>query len=554
MDKIQSATERGPAPGFPRGQALLRDSTLNKGTAFTARERDLLGLRGLLPPHIHTLQEQVVRVMENYQRKTTDLERYIYLLALQDRNETLFYRVLLEHLEAMMPIIYTPTVGTACLEYGRILRHPRGLYVCAEDAGRIPQVLGNWPYPDPRVIVVTDGERILGLGDLGAFGTGIPVGKLTLYTACAGIAPGQCLPVMLDVGTENAALLQDRLYTGIRRRRLRGPEYDALVAEFIAAAQARFPRALVQFEDFGNRNAMRLLAQYRGRLCTFNDDIQGTGAVALAGICSALKLTGGRLQDQRLLLLGMGQAGIGIASALVHALQEEGMSAAEARRRCWCMDSKGLVVQGRKDLSEDKTLFAHEHPGCADLLVAIQSLKPTILIGVSGNPGAFGQAVIEAMTQLNERPIIFALSNPTSKSECTAEAVCRWSGGRAIFASGSPFPPITIENKAFLTSQVNNVYVFPGVGLCALACELRGVTDRMFYVAAKTLAAQVSAADLSQGRILPTVDRIRQVSLAIATTVAEVAFADGLAGIARPDDLPAFLQARMYEPVYRDYV
>ncbi len=540
--------------GLPRGARLLHDPAFNKGTAFTEAERDALGLRGLLPPNAHTQEEQVLRVMTNYRKKTDDLEKYIHLIALQDRNETLFYRVVLDHIEEMMPIIYTPTVGKACQEYGHIFRRPRGLYISARDRGRMVQVLRNWPYRRPRIIVVTDGERILGLGDLGAFGMGIPVGKLSLYTACAGVAPSLCLPITLDVGTNNETLLQDPLYTGLRQHRLRGDAYDAMIDEFIRAVQKVFPKVLVQFEDFANVNAFRLLHRYQDRICTFNDDIQGTASVTLAGIYSALRIAGGRLRDQTILFLGAGEAGIGIGDLIVAALQDEGMSLAEARRRCWFVDSKGLVVRGRDHLAEHKLPYAHEHPFYPDLASAIQTLRPTVLIGVSGMPRSFAQPIVETMARINPRPVIFALSNPTSKAECTAQEAYSWSEGRAIFASGSPFEPVTCLGQRFVPGQGNNAYIFPGVGLGVIAVESRRVTDRMFFASARALAQQVLPADLEQGRIFPALSRIRDVSAHIAAAVAEVAYEQKHAAKRRPADLLAFMRAQMYEPDYLPYV
>lgn len=537
-----------------RGVDLLHDPVLNKGTAFTEAERDALGLRGLLPPRVSTETEQVMRVLENVRRKSSDLEKYIYLIGLQDRNENLFYRVVMDNLDEMMPLIYTPTVGQGCQEYGHIFRRAHGLYISFRDRGKVKAILQNWPYPDVRMIVVTDGERILGLGDLGANGMGIPVGKLSLYTACAGIPPTQCLPVTLDVGTNNEALLNDPLYIGLRERRLRGPEYDALVQEFFDGVQAMFPHACIQLEDFGNTNAFRLLRHYRDRACVFDDDIQGTASVALAGVLSALRLTGNRLTDHTFLFLGAGEAGIGIGDLIVTALEAEGMPRVEARRRCWFADSKGLVVKSRADLAEHKLTYAHDHAPLTDFLQAVETLRPTAIIGVSGAPQTFTQPIIEAMARLNARPIIFALSNPTSKSECTAEQAYAWSGGRAIFASGSPFKPVTINGQTFVPGQGNNAYIFPGVGLGVIASQAARVTDEMFFVAATTLAGLVTEADLAQGRIYPGLDRIRQVSTAIAVAVAEVAFARGLTDLKRPADLRAHVQAHMYEPNYALYV
>jgi malate dehydrogenase (oxaloacetate-decarboxylating)(NADP+) len=542
------------AAGYPTGVDLLHNPALNKGTAFTEKERDALGLRGLLPPHVHTQEEQILRVMENFHRKPNNLEKYVHLIALQDRNETLFYRVVLDHLEETMPIIYTPTVGQGCQEYGHIFRRPRGMFISADDRGRVAQVLHNWPSQEVRIIVVTDGERILGLGDLGAFGMGIPVGKLSLYTACAGVHPSLCLPVTLDVGTDNERLLNDPLYIGIRQRRLRGDAYDALVDEFMAAVQEVFPHALVQFEDFANINAFRLLDKYRGEMCTFNDDIQGTGGVALAGLYSALRITGEQLAGQTVLFLGAGEAAIGIAELIVAAMVDEGLPENEARGRCWLVDSGGLVVKSRTGLAGHKLPYAHDHPPLPDFLTAVQALEPTAIIGVSGQPGAFSQPALEAMAGLNERPIVFALSNPTSKAECTAEQAYTWTGGRAIFASGSPFGPVTLDGKTYVPGQGNNAYVFPGVGLGAIACGARLVTDEMFFAAAKALAREVSEADLERGQIYPPLTAIREVSAAIAVAVAEVAYGRGLATQPKPDDLLAHIVAQMYVPRYDSYV
>ena len=539
---------------FPTGVDLLHDPILNKGTAFTKAERDALKLRGLLPPHVHTQKDQVMRILENFRRKPSDVEKYIYMIGLQDRNETLFYRVIMDHIEEMMPIIYTPTVGQACLEYGHIFRRPRGLFLSAHDQGQIETLLHNWPHPEVRIIVITDGERILGLGDLGANGMGIPVGKLSLYTACAGVHPSFCLPVTLDVGTNNEKMRQDALYIGIRQQRLKGAAYDALVDEFFTAAQKVFPEALIQFEDFGNTNAFRLLNKYRDQVCTFNDDIQGTASVALAGVYSALKITGQKLTDQKFLFLGAGEAGIGIGDLIASAMADAGLSASEARERCWFVDSTGLVVQSRDDLAAHKLPYAHDHAFIPDLLTAVKTLQPTALFGVSGQPGRFTQPVLEAMAELNARPIVFAMSNPTSKAECTAEQAYAWTQGRVIFASGSPFPPVTFNGQTYVPGQGNNAYVFPGAGLGAIACGARRVTDEMFSAAAKALADKVAPADLAQGRIYPPLEKIRDVSAAIAVAVAEVAYARDLATKPRPKDLVDDIKSQMYQPVYHSYV
>ncbi len=535
------------------GVEWLHNPVFNKGTAFTEAEREALGLRGLLPPHVHTMDEQVLRVMTNFRRKPNDLERYVQLVSLQDRNETLFYRVIMDHLEEMLPIIYTPTVGRACQEYGHIFRQSRGFYISSRDKGRMEQILHNWPTRDVRVLVVTDGERILGLGDLGTSGMGIPVGKLSLYTACAGINPTQCLPITIDVGTDNESLLNDPLYTGLRQKRIRGEEYDLLIEEFMGAVEKVFPGVLVQFEDFGNRNAFRLLARYRDRACTFNDDIQGTGAVALAGILSALRLTGGKVRDQRVLLFGAGEAGMGIADNVVACLMTEGLTLAEARKHCWFVDSKGLIVKGRDQLTEHKERYAHDHSSCADLLAAVKSLKPTLLIGVSGMGKSFNQEVVQAMAGFNKRPVIFALSNPTSKAECTAEEAYTWTEGRAVFASGSPFAPVKIGDRTLVPGQGNNAYIFPGVGLGVVSTRARRVTDIMFTRAARTLASLVREDELAEGRVYPALNRIHEVSHAIAVAVAEEVYAGKLTAQPRPADLPGYIRSQMFRPEYPDY-
>jgi malate dehydrogenase (oxaloacetate-decarboxylating)(NADP+) len=532
----------------------MQDPALNKGTAFTEAERDALELRGLLPPRVLTIEQQAARVLENYRRKPNDIEKYIQLVALQGRNETLFYRVLIDNLEELMPIVYTPTVGQACQEYGHIFRRPRGMFISDRDRGNTERILTHWPRRDVRVVVVTDGERILGLGDLGANGMGIPVGKLALYTACGGIAPSLCLPVTLDVGTNNQSLLQDPLYIGIPQRRLTGDAYDTLVDEFILAIQKLFPKALIQLEDFGNRNAFRLLEKYKDRARLFNDDIQGTASMALGGIYSALRITGQRLVDQRFLFLGAGEAGIGIGNLIVSAMVREGVSEQAAREKCWFFDVKGLIVSSRDHLEEHQHAFAHRILFIQDFLVALERHRPTAIIGVSGAAELFTKPVIETMSRLNERPIIFALSNPTSRSECTAEQAYRWSEGRAIFASGSPFDQVMVNERTCVPGQGNNVYIFPGLGLGVLASGASLITDEMFFEASRVLANQVTEEELSQGRVYPQLKRIREVSLSIACAVAEVAYRRGLADTRPPTDLAAFIRSQMYEPVYKSYV
>jgi malate dehydrogenase (oxaloacetate-decarboxylating)(NADP+) len=529
----------------------LLDPALNKGTAFTEEERDRLHLRGLLPPRVLSLEQQLGKTLASFRAKPTDIEKYIYLISLLDRNERLFYRLVIDHLAEMMPIIYTPTVGQACQKYALLWRRPRGLFISADDRGRVADVMRNWPAADVRIIVVTDGERILGLGDLGANGMGIPVGKLSLYTACAGVRPDWCLPVTLDVGTDNEALLADPLYGGLQRRRLRGEPYDALIEEFMDAARSVFPRAIVQFEDFGNTNAFRILKKYQDRTACFNDDIQGTAAVTLAALWSAARMVPSEpLGTRNLLFLGAGEAGTGIAELVVSALTRQGIDASDARRRCWFVDSKGLVVASRSGLPDHKRPFAHDHPGCGDLLSAVHALRPAAIIGVSGQARGFTREVVEAMSAINERPIVFALSNPTSKSECTAAEAYEWSGGRAIFASGSPFPPCELGGRTFVPSQANNAYIFPGVGLGAIAVGARRVTDDMFMTAARTLAGTVTDADLARGSLFPPLDHIRNISARIAAAVAATAVDRGLAAVPQPADYEALVNALVYVPGY----
>jgi len=536
------------------GLDLLRDPLLNKGIAFDEAERDALGLRGLLPPAVLSQEQQVARVLDNLRRQPTDLDKFISLNALHDRNETLFFWVVTEHPDETMPLIYTPTVGLACQRFAHIFQRPRGMWLSAADRGRVAALLGNWPTRDVRIIVVTDGERILGLGDLGANGMGIPVGKLSLYTACAGIDPSTTLPVMLDVGTNNAALLQDPLYIGLKQPRLRGAGYDALVEEFMNAAQEVFPGVVVQFEDFANLNAFRLLHAYRERCCCFNDDIQGTASVALAGLYSALRVTRGRLSDQRLLFLGAGEAATGICDLAVAAMAGEGLAAAEARRRCWLFDSHGLVVSARADLGAHKRPYAHAHEPVPDFLSAVRALEPSAIIGVAAVGKTFTREVLEEMARLNERPVVFALSNPTSQSECAAQEAYLWTAGRALFACGSPFDPVSVGGRTHVPRQGNNSYIFPGVGLGLVAARARRATDEMFLAAARALADLVTPQDLEQGSLYPPLARVREVSARIAEAVAEVAFARGLAGVARPANLPAFVRSQMYQPTYRSYI
>jgi malate dehydrogenase (oxaloacetate-decarboxylating)(NADP+) len=538
---------------LPKGVKILHDPVRNKGTAFTEAERQMLGLRGLLPPRIHSIAEQEQRVLGNVRAKVSNLERYLFLIALQDRNETLFYRVLTNNIEEMMPLVYTPTVGQACEMFGHIYRRSRGLYVSMHDRGNVADILANWPHKDVRVIVVTDGERILGLGDLGANGMGIPVGKLSLYTACAGIAPQHCLPITIDVGTNNDALLNDQLYNGLEQRRVRGQDYDSLIEEFIEAARQQFPGVLIQLEDFGNANAFDLLARYRDRTCLFDDDIQGTGAVGLSGLLSALRITGGKLEDQRILFYGAGQASIGIGDTLVAALRSQGVTERQARQCCWYVDTQGLVVKERDGLAQQKQAYAHQHRHLASLQDAVDVLRPTVLIGASGQSGAFTEPVLRSMARYNNRPVIFALSNPTAKAECSAEQCYQWTGGAGIFASGSPFAAVEYGGQRFVPGQGNNAYIFPGVGLGVIASHSSRVTDEMFLAAAYRLAAQVSQEDLAVGRLYPALKKIREVSVDIACEVARIAWESGVAGKPEPDDIPGAIKAELFEAIYPHY-
>ncbi len=539
---------------LPHGSDLLRDPAHNKGTAFTKPERDALGLRGLLPPGVLTQKQQGERILRHFRDAGSDLERYIQMNDLCDRSEQLFYSVVMEHLEEMMPILYTPTVGQACQEYGYIFRRPRGVYISARDRGRMPEIFANWPHRDVRIIVVTDGERILGLGDLGANGMGIPVGKLQLYTACAAVPPEQCLPVMLDVGTENQELLDAPFYLGHKKPRLRGQDYDDMVESFMQAANEAFPGVLIQFEDFANPNAFPLLKKYRDRFCVFNDDIQGTGSVAMSGILSSLRISGGKLSDQKFLFLGAGAASMGIGDMLTALMVEEGMDKAEARRHCWFMDTTGLIVAGRERLNDHKARYAHRHEQITDFHEAVKALKPTAIMGASGQPGSFSKEILRSMAKFNERPIIFALSNPTSKAECTAEEAYKYTSGRAVFASGSPFNPVKYKGRTYIPGQGNNAYIFPGVGLGVMASRSRHVTEDMFFVAAKTVASKVDEDDIAHGRTYPPLDKIGEVSLDIAVAVAELAWETGLAQAKRPKNIRRHIEAMRYDPTYHTYV
>jgi len=534
-----------------RGVDVLRDPEINKSTAFTLEEREALGLVGLLPSGVETEELQMRRVLQHLGTKTTDLGRYIYLIGLLDTDETLFYRVLLSDPARFLPIVYDPTVGEACLEFGHIFRRPRGMYLSLEHKGRVRDVLRNWPERDVRVICATSGGRILGLGDLGANGMGIPIGKLQLYSACAAVPPRYLLPTHIDCGTSNQALINDPLYLGLRRPRVPAAELDEFVDEFVDAVQEVFPGCCIHFEDWKGEDAMRLLARYRDQVCCYNDDIQGTAGVALAGLFSALRVTRGKLSDQRILFLGAGSAGIGIADLIASAMATEGGSLEQTRARISLFDINGLLESSRTDLLDFQKPYAHPHPPSRDFLGVIESLRPTALIGVSTKGRAFSRPIVEAMARLNQRPIIFALSNPTDHAECTAEDAYRWSGGRALYAAGVPFPPVRMGERTFVPGQGNNLYVFPAVGLAIVVTRARRVTDEMFVEAARAVSEQVSRTELDMGLLYPPQTDILKTEIATAIRVCHVIFARGLAGVSEPTDLRAFVESSLDHPDYR---
>lgn len=533
------------------GHKFLRSPLLNRGSAFTEEERCQSGLRGLLPARVETLEEQAKRAITVMRRFPTGLQRYIYLDALHNTNETLFFKVVSDYIEEVMPIIYTPTVGEACQEFSHIFMQTRGLYVTINDKGRIAQLLDNVAQDDVEVIVVTDGQRILGLGDQGVNGMGIPIGKLALYTACAGVAPEKTLPVTIDVGTNNPTYLADPMYLGLRHERICGAAYDELIDEFMDAVRKRWPNVLVQFEDFGNANAFRLLDRWKDKSLCFNDDIQGTACVALTGFYSAMRVTGGKLADQRVLFLGAGEAATGIANLIAAAIADEtGMPMEEARKRCFLFDSKGLVESSRTGLTAHKKDFAHDAQPATSFLQAVQQLRPTAIVGVAALPNAFDSMVIGEMSAINERPIIFALSNPTSKAECTAEMAYQFSDGRALFASGSPFNTVQYKGKTFVPRQGNNSYVFPALGRAATFVKAKTMPTGMFLAASRKLAELVTQEDLDNGSLYPSLTEIRPISEAVSVAVAQWAYDNGLATAEKPEDLDAAVKASMYTPHY----
>lgn len=533
----------------PNVFALLNNPRLNKGTGFTMAERDQYGLHGLLPPRVSTLEQQVEWSLDNLRRKPQDIDKYRFLSSLQKRNERLFYRLLIDHMDELMPIVYTPTVGQACQEFANIFRETSGFYISIEHRGRIDALLKNWPEQDVRLIVVTDGERILGLGDLGVSGMGIPIGKLALYTACAGIDPSQCMPIVLDVGTDNARFRSDPRYQGRREPRVRGQEYFDFVDEFVAAVIKNFPNALLQFEDFATPNAVALLEKYQNKLLCFNDDIQGTAAVALAGFYAATRITRTKISDMKFLFAGAGSAATGIADLLSKAMMLEGLSEKDARGRCFVTDSKGLITRSRDTLTAHAAPFAADLPAMT-LEAAIAHIKPHALIGATAKGGTFTQGILEMMAQLHDQPIIFALSNPTSKAECTAEEAYGYTRGKAIFASGSPFGPVQVREGLKVPGQGNNAYIFPGLGLGALLSGATRISDAMLIESAKALAETVSPARIQQGCLYPPLRDIREVSKAIAVAVATVAARTGMTRQPLPGNFGSIVTSAMYDPRY----
>lgn len=531
------------------GAAVFHCPLTNKGAAFTEKEREELGLSGLLPTAVSTNDQQVERMHEILDRFEKPIDKALVLDSLHATDEDLYFRLLTRYTAEYMPVVYTPTVGEYCQRFSHIFRYPRGLFISYQHAGHVRDVIERAPNKEVDVIVVTDGERILGIGDQGINGMGIPIGKLALYTACAGIDPAKTLPVVLDVGTNREEYLNDPLYLGLRKPRSRGPEYRALVDEFIAEARRRWPNVLIQFEDFGNQNAFKLLADYQEKILCFNDDIQGTASVVVSGLYSAMRIKKEKLTDQMFLFFGAGEAACGIANLIADALVSEGMTREEALKHCALFDSKGLVTKSRMDeLAAHKKPFAHDYAKCTDFVEAIKMIKPTGIIGVAAQPRTFTTEVLEEMAKLNERPIIFALSNPTSRAECTAEEAYRVTKGKALYASGSPFAPVEYEGKIFVPRQGNNSYVFPALGLGAVFSRSKWMPDGMFLVAAKKLAELVTDADLEQGSLYPSLDDIRPVSVKIGAAVAAYAYENGLAGNERPQDLEKAVEAFMYRP------
>ncbi|HEY8105182.1 MAG TPA: NAD-dependent malic enzyme [Gemmatimonadales bacterium] len=545
------------------GIALLTNPLLNKGTAFTEEERSAFALHGLLPPHVGTLEEQIERRVRSLRKLGSDLDRYLLLRGLQDANETLFYALLTRHLAEMLPLVYTPTVGEGCQQFSHYWHYPRGLFLSWANRDRIPGVLAHPRFDRVEAIVVSDGERILGLGDQGAGGMGIPIGKLSLYTACAGLHPSTTLPILLDTGTDNAERLVDPLYLGWRHERVRGQAYDDFIEAFVSAVQGRWPHVLLQWEDFARPNAGRILARYRDRLCTFNDDLQGTAAVAAGALLAAMRATGKTLGDQRIVIFGAGTAGCGIGLLILRMMVEEGLSEAEARRRFFAVDRDGLLVEGMQDLQPFQAPFVQPraavaawtrtHPDRIGLADVVENASPTVLIGVSAQPGAFTEPIVRRMAERVEHPVIFPLSNPASRAEAVPADLMEWTAGRALIGTGSPFPPVRVNGKPFITDQTNNAYVFPGVGLGALAVSARRVTDNMFAAAARALAGASPSLSAAGANLLPPVRDLRKVAVVVATAVARQAREDGVCARFEDQALAGLIAAKMWEPVYRPY-
>ncbi len=538
------------ASTMKRGIELLRDPSLNKSTAYTEDEKQALGIVGLVPEVTESEELQLRRVMLQLGAKTTDLERYIYLINLLDHSETLFYRTVISDPARFLPIVYDPTIGEACLKFGHIYRQPRGMYLAITRRSKVKEILRNWPEKDIRFICVTDGGRILGLGDLGANGAGIPIGKLQLYTACAGVPPQYLLPMYLDAGTNNEHYLHDPLYLGIRRARPSPEELYSFVDEFVEAVQEVFPKCCIHFEDWTGADAVHLLQRYHDKYCVYNDDVQGTAGITLAGMINATRLKGTNLKDEKYLFLGAGSAAIGLANLLCSALVAQGMSLKEAQSRVYMFDINGLLESSRKDLADFQMPYAHQHPPTRDFVETISSIKPTTIIGVSTVGGAFNQKVIEAMSRINERPVVFALSNPTQKAECTPEQAYTWSRGKAIYAAGVQFPPVHYNSQTFLPGQANNFYIFPAVGMAVFATEAKRVTDEMFIEAGQAVADQVPSELLKQGLLYPLQSNILEAEIQTAARVAKLVFDSGLARVSRPADMVAFVRQHVYKPEY----
>ena len=533
-----------------RGIAVLQDPKLNKSTAFTEQEKQALGLVGLVPDVTESEDLQLQRVNLQLAQKPTDLERYIFLINLLDHNETLFYRTLMSDPARFLPIVYDPTIGEACLKFGHIYRQARGMYLSIARRGKVKDILKNWPEKDVRFICVTDAGRILGLGDLGANGMGIPIGKLQLYTACAGVPPQYLLPMYIDAGTNNEEYLHDPLYLGMRKARPSTEELYSFVDEFVQAVQEVFPKCCIHFEDWTGVDAVHLLQRYRDKYCVYNDDVQGTAGIVLAGMINAAKIKGKKLSDEKYLFLGAGSAGIGLADLLCSAMTQEGLSLKEAQSHVYMFDINGLLEDTRKDLVDFQKPYAHKHAPSRDFVAAIEDIKPTTIIGVSTVGGTFTQKVIEAMSRVNERPVVLALSNPTDHAECTPEQAYTWSKGKAIYAAGVQFPPVHYQGQTFLPGQANNFYIFPAVGMAIFATQASRVTDEMFIEAARAVADQVPSDLLKQGLLYPLQSNILETEIQTAARVANLVFDSGLARVPRPNDVVAFIRQHVYRPEY----